>query len=77
VVPEGGARLVNIAASLGRSISFQVAIIGGGIETHYIYVYLPGNSCVGRKKVGRLDRLVVLSDDALRDAMVAAIAPKP
>lgn len=78
VVPEGGARLVVIAEALGRRLSFSSTIVvGGGIETHYVSIYLPGNSCVGRKKVGRLDQLALLSDDELRAAMVAAYTPKP
>jgi len=77
VVPEGGARLVSVAKALGRQLSFTHQVVGGGIETHAVLIYLPGNSCVGRKKVGRLDQLVALSDDELRAAMVAAFTPKP
>lgn len=77
VIPEGGERLVCIAETLGRSLSFSRQVVGGGVEAHAVYIYLPGNSCVGRKKVGRLDQLVALSDDELRAAMVAAYAPKP
>ncbi len=77
VVPEGGARLVSIAESLGRRLSFtSTAVVGGGIKTRYVSIYLPGNSCVGRKKVGRLDQLAAMTDEEVQATMVAAFAPK-
>lgn len=76
-VPEGGQRLVSIAEALGYRIGFQPAQLASGVAVYYVSAYRPGNSCLGRHKVGRFDELAALDDAELRSKIVAACTPKP